>query len=158
MAASNARPVASVIMKAPSIVPDGVGPRQTLVGRLYPQPRVMADGREVLLDDILGDGFAILVRSPRAGDILPVLRAAPWSQLGARIVVIGRDVMERGVPNPRLARYGDHVIVLRPDRYVAACVPVDDLACRGENVAKLIAGTFSSSSFRNGPQGRAQNP
>jgi 3-(3-hydroxy-phenyl)propionate hydroxylase len=140
------------------IVPDGVGSRHTLVGRLYPQPRVMADGREVLLDDILGNGFAILVRSPRAGDILPVLRAAPWSQLGARIVVIGRDVMERGVPNPRLARYGDHVIVLRPDRYVAACVPVDDLACRGENVAKLIAGTFSSSSFRNGPQGRAQNP
>jgi 3-(3-hydroxy-phenyl)propionate hydroxylase len=41
------------------VVPDGAGARHTLVGRLFPQPRVeTVDGLEVLLDDMLGDGFA----------------------------------------------------------------------------------------------------
>ncbi len=124
------------------IVPDGVGHKHTLVGRLYPQPRVIVDGREVLLDDILGNGFAILVRSSRADDVLPALRAASWRQFGAHIVILGRDAIERGPPNPRLARYTDHVILLRPDRYVAACVPVDDVTRGGEKVAKMMAATF----------------
>ena len=124
------------------IVPDGAGAKHTLVGRIYPQPRVLADGQEVLLDEALGDGFAILVHSKRADDVLPLLRAAPWSQLGARIVVLGRDATELGPANPRLAHITDHVILLRPDRYVAACIPVDDVARGGEKVAALIAGTF----------------
>jgi 3-(3-hydroxy-phenyl)propionate hydroxylase len=124
------------------IVPDGAGHKHTLVGRLYPQPRVIVDGREVLLDDILGNGFAILVRSPRADDVLPALRAAPWRQLGAHIVVLGRDAIEGGTPNPRLAGYADHVILLRPDRYVAACVPVADVTTSEERVAKMMAATF----------------
>ena len=129
------------------IVPDGAGAKRTLVGRLYPQPRVMVEGRQissegVLLDEVLGDGFAILVRSPRPDEVLPLLRAAPWSQLGARIVVLGRDATELGVANPRLARFTDHVILLRPDRYVAACLKVDDVVKGGEKLAALIAGTF----------------
>ncbi|MEI8277217.1 MAG: bifunctional 3-(3-hydroxy-phenyl)propionate/3-hydroxycinnamic acid hydroxylase [Hyphomicrobiales bacterium] len=129
------------------IVPDGAGAKRTLVGRLYPQPRVMVEGRQissegVLLDEVLGDGFAILVRSPRPDEVLPLLRAAPWSQLGARIVVLGRDATELGVANPRLARFTDHIILLRPDRYVAACLKVDDIVKGGEKLAALIAGTF----------------
>ena len=129
------------------IVPDGAGAKRTLVGRLYPQPRVMVEGRQissegVLLDEVLGDGFAILVRSPRPDEVLPLLRAAPWSQLGARIVVLGRDATELGVANPRLARFTDHIILLRPDRYVAACLKVDDVVKGGEKLAALIAGTF----------------
>ena len=123
------------------IVPDGRGHKRTLVGRLYPQPRVLADGHEVLLDEVLGDGFAILVRSPRPDEVLPLLRAAPWSQLGARIVVLGRDATELGPVHPRLAHITDHVILLRPDRYVAACMTVDEMARGGEKVAKLIEGT-----------------
>ena len=129
------------------IVPDGAGAKRTLVGRLYPQPRVIVEGRQissdgVLLDEVLGDGFSILVRSTRAHEVLPLLRAAPWSQLGARIVVLGRDATELGPANPRLAAYNDHVILLRPDRYVAACLRVDEVARGGDKVAALIAGTF----------------
>lgn len=122
------------------IVPDGTGHKRTLVGRLFPQPYVRAGGRDVLLDEVLGPGFSILVRSPRADAVLPALAASPWSDLNARVVVFGRDIAEL-TPNPRLARYGDHVILLRPDRYVAACMKVDDLEKGAVKVAKLIAGT-----------------
>jgi 3-(3-hydroxy-phenyl)propionate hydroxylase len=129
------------------IVPDGEGARRTLVGRLYPQPRVRTqDGRNVRLDDMLGEGFAVLVRSPRATSVVVALQARPWSDLGARIVAIGQgpvenalSVTELGTPDPRLARYGDHAILLRPDRYVAACIPGDDLQKGAERVRKLIA-------------------
>ena len=128
------------------IVPDGKGHKHTLVGRLYPQPHVQSGGRDVLLDEVLGDGFSILVRSPRHDVALAALAGKPWSDLGARIVVLGRDAIELGAASPRLARYADHVILLRPDRYVAACVPVDEMAAGGEKVAALIAETHSTSS------------
>ena len=127
------------------LLPDGVGDKNTLVGRLYPQPQVQAGGREVLLDEMLGDGFSLLVRTSRPDVALAALSGKPWADLAARIVVMGRDVVEVGAPNPRLARYDNHVILLRPDRYVAACVKVDELAQGGEKVARLIEGTFSSS-------------
>jgi 3-(3-hydroxy-phenyl)propionate hydroxylase len=133
------------------IVPDGAKPRHTLVGRLFPQPRVRtAEGREVLLDDVLGPGFSIVVRSPRAEAVLPRLRMKPWTELDARVVVMGDGnagvgadmVQEIGPPNPRLAAFSDHVFVLRPDRYVAACINVDTLDDDAAKVAKLVAATF----------------
>jgi hypothetical protein len=95
---------------------------------------------------LLGPGFAVLVRSPRAANMIAALQERPWSDLGARIVAIGEgttenaaSVREIGTADPRLAQYGDHVIVLRPDRYVAACIPVDDLPKSAERVRKLVA-------------------
>jgi 3-(3-hydroxy-phenyl)propionate hydroxylase len=124
------------------IVPDGAGPRRTLVGRLFPQPQVLsANGREVLLDELLGPGFAVLVHSRRAEAMLPLLDAAPWRDLGARILEMPRQV---GAPDPRLARFDDHVLLLRPDRYVAACIPVDELRAGAEEVGEMVAGTFAS--------------
>jgi 3-(3-hydroxy-phenyl)propionate hydroxylase len=122
------------------IVPDGAGPRRTLVGRLFPQPRVLTpDGREVLLDDLLGPGFAVLVHGRRAETVLPLLDAAPWRDLGAPVLAMPRLV---GAPDPRLARFDDHVLLLRPDRYVAACIPADELSAGAEKVGKLVAETF----------------
>ena len=132
------------------IVPDGESARRTLVGRLFPQPRVRtSDGRELRLDDVLGTGFAVLVRSPRAAEVLPRLKQAPWRDLSARVVVIGQgtfedavSVRELGTPDPRLARLADHIILLRPDRYVAACIPVGDFHKGTDKVSKLMADTF----------------
>lgn len=125
------------------IIPDHAGSRRTLVGRLLPQPRVIApDGREILLDELLGPGFAVLVRSNRPEAVLPALQGSPWRKLEARIVVMPREI---GAPDPRLARFNDHVILLRPDRYVAACIPVGELAKVAERVAKMMAGTFAPS-------------
>jgi len=48
-----------------------------------------------------------------------------------------------GAPDKHLARFKDHVLLIRPDRYVAACVPVDDLDKGVEAVTKLVEGTFA---------------
>ena len=59
---------------------------------MFPQPRVTtADGRTARLDDVLGPGFAVLVRSNRAEQVLPSLMQAPWSKLDARIVASRPD-------------------------------------------------------------------
>ncbi len=135
------------------IVADGVGPKRTLVGRLFPQPRVATgDGREILLDEVLGDGFSIVLRTSRVHDVVPHLTGRPWSDLHARMVVLGNEpagviagvtaVREVGPANPRLSRFSDHVILLRPDRYVAACIPVGELAQGAERVCDLIEDTY----------------
>jgi len=118
------------------IVPDGEGARQTLVGRLFPQPRIGGD----LLDDRLGEGFSLVVRSPRADAVTARLAGAPWNKLKARVVAMPLDA-----GGARLARFNDHVFLLRPDRYVAACMKVDDLDREAAKVAALVAGTFSPS-------------
>jgi len=136
------------------IVPDYEGSRRTLVGRLFPQPRVTTrEGGEVLLDDALGPGFAIIVRSHRAGTVMAALASEPWSKLDARRIVMvskgeelpveGTGVREIGKADRRLARFNDHVILLRPDRYVAACIPIYDLADGTAALGKMIAATFT---------------
>jgi 3-(3-hydroxy-phenyl)propionate hydroxylase len=125
------------------IVPDGLSARRTLVGRMFPQPRVLTEDRgERRLDDVMGPGFALVVRSPRASEIVPKLRGTPWSDLGATVVVLGEGGMpEAGGPNPRLAPFADHVFLLRPDRYVAACIPVAELDKGADRVGALLEST-----------------
>jgi len=135
------------------IVPDGTRARETLVGRMFPQPRVTtADGRETLLDEVLGEGFAILLRSNRADEVSRSLMRAPWNALAARIIAMRPDGGAVNAPgvigirdvafDPALARHADHVILLRPDRYVAACIEVRKLEKGAEAVRKLVAETF----------------
>jgi hypothetical protein len=115
---------------------------------MFPQPRVVTAQGEKRLDDVLGPGFALLVRSPRAREIVPKLLQKPWSDLRPRIVVFGKQAVEGAVtvseaaPNPRLANYSDHILLLRPDRYVVACIPAKDLEKGAEKVRKLVAKTF----------------
>ena len=115
------------------LLPDGASARHTLVGRLFPQPRI----GDVLLDDLLGPDFALVVRSPRACEVMTKLQAEPWSKLQARSVEL-----PPGIAGPRLAYFNDHVFLLRPDRYVAACIPVDELGRGAAKVRELIAATF----------------
>jgi 3-(3-hydroxy-phenyl)propionate hydroxylase len=131
------------------LVPDGKPAKTTLVGRMFPQPRVMTAEGERRLDDVLGPGFALLVRSARAKEIVPKMLQKPWSDLEPRIVVFGEDAVDGAVGvretsgNPSLAGYSDHVLLLRPDRYVAACIAADDLDTGAEAVGGLVAGTFA---------------
>lgn len=101
-------------------------------GQLLPQPRVeLAGGQRVLLDDVLGTGFALLqlagkpllsapahlkarhvVVVPRGDDFLPALAAA---YPGSTLV---RDC--EGVLGAVLASARASALVLRPDRYVLA--------------------------------------
>jgi 3-(3-hydroxy-phenyl)propionate hydroxylase len=127
------------------IVPDDAAGRQTLVGRLFPQPRVHSDGRECRLDELLGKGFALIVHSNRPEAILSMLHASPWRDLDAKVVIMrpdgSGDVRPLDSTDPRLARFSDHVLLLRPDRYVAACMKVDEVARGAGAIRKLIEGT-----------------
>jgi 3-(3-hydroxy-phenyl)propionate hydroxylase len=130
------------------LVPDGNPAKTTLVGRMFPQPRVLTTDGETRLDDVLGPGFSLLVRSARAKEIVPKLMQRPWRDLKARVVVYGHDAVDGAItvreasPNPRLAAYSDHVLLLRPDRYVAACFAAADLEKGAKAVAALIATSF----------------
>jgi 3-(3-hydroxy-phenyl)propionate hydroxylase len=111
------------------------------VGRMFIQPRVrLADGRVVLLDDAIGNGFAVLAwgADPTFG-LTPEARAL-WERLGARFVIAKPDVQLQyadDVPEGVLAigdvtgrlkdwftRIPESVVLLRPDRFVAGvCTP-----------------------------------
>lgn len=82
------------------------------VGHPMPQPTV--DGTP--LDRLLGNGFALLSTSPLEID---AATATTWDRLGGSIVVVD-DPAVAAIARP------DQVIVVRPDRYVAAVA--DDVA------------------------------
>lgn len=138
------------------MVNDGQSPKRTLVGRLMPQPRVKTgDHREVLLDEVLGIGFALLVRSGDPESAFRALQHEVWSSLEVlRIAVLPQNV--RAVPSDRyvavtecdgslptaLGRNGESVFLLRPDRYVAACFPLAQADAAAAEVQSLLSATW----------------
>jgi 3-(3-hydroxy-phenyl)propionate hydroxylase len=108
----------------------------SLRGRMFPQPLVeRRDGSRVLLDSVLGKGFAILEWND---GVLPLAGPRAHRALGAKVIrVIPREhrflpveAMEgieevrdvAGTMGPLLEPAGLRGVVLRPDRYVAACL------------------------------------
>jgi 3-(3-hydroxy-phenyl)propionate hydroxylase len=125
------------------------------LGRMFIQPAVEnADGDRVMLDDSLGNSFALLGLHVDPASALSADATAWWRSLGARSVQV---LPPRGAPGPDpgsrrkrpgrpaddwsvvvedvdgafrdwlLRRPADNVIVLRPDRYVAAICPLGGL-------------------------------
>jgi 3-(3-hydroxy-phenyl)propionate hydroxylase len=123
------------------------GGRRSLAGRMIIQPEMeSADGRRCLLDEVLGNGFAVL-----GYGVDPVTRLTDRDRrylrsLGARFVEVlprgpeslaeaSRDTVSVIDPVGQLARWlgrhRDRVLLVRPDRYVAAMLsranPREDL-------------------------------
>jgi 3-(3-hydroxy-phenyl)propionate hydroxylase len=91
-----------------------------LRGRMFPQPLVEKEGVMVALDDLLGRDFAVL---ESAGDMITIDATTRVREASGTI----RRVLEAA---------GVRGVVLRPDRYVGACIPRD--AGVGE-AARLLA-------------------
>lgn len=134
------------------LVPDGRNARKTLVGRLFPQPQVLlADGQSVPLDNVLGNGFSIVMRSGNTG-IMPVTDSALSSLKPKTIMIVGdgsslRPPASGIVVSEKNAQDWseippDHVFLLRPDRYVMACIPVDEWHGGSSKIASLVNATF----------------
>jgi 3-(3-hydroxy-phenyl)propionate hydroxylase len=103
------------------------------VGRMFPQPRVALDGQPMLLDDALGPWFAVLCYGwPGELDRDALGR---WLGLGASAFFLrcdghrperaGDDVVVIDDLDGALGRWREahpevEVVILRPDRYVAA--------------------------------------
>jgi 3-(3-hydroxy-phenyl)propionate hydroxylase len=132
IAAALRRPLAGLLLRVPAVrrrAQRGIetrypaGPlvhrrrhRHDLAGTPCPQPRLRPDGR--LLDDVLGDGWCLIV----AGPVDPRL-AALAERVGARSVRLGVDVTDDGQLAAWLAAGRASAALLRPDRIVMASSP-----------------------------------
>ncbi|ATB30776.1 bifunctional 3-(3-hydroxy-phenyl)propionate/3-hydroxycinnamic acid hydroxylase [Melittangium boletus] len=130
------------------------GHRGSPEGTYFPQPWVdVADGGQVRLDDVLGPGFAVLVRSgtqeasARAAQVLA-------DSLGAsclRIVPPRKsppqpgEVMDReGKLDAWFQQYGMDIAVLRPDRYLFGAVRGSHLSWLSVALRQRIQGPLRS--------------
>ena len=141
------------------LVPDGKG-RKSLVGRLLPQPRVRtAAGQDVLLDEALGSRFVLLLRSAQPAEDFARLRQPVWDKLGAaRVALLPAGSPAQAVEgvetvietNDALAAalldYPGCALLLRPDHYVAAAVPLSDIDRASRAVDDLLAATWRPAS------------
>lgn len=122
---------------------------RTIAGRMLSQPKVAAtEGQCVLLDEVLGPGFALLRFHHNPKEAFATLKTDFWERLGARFVCIlpgmprknGYDSLYRKCPYNNtyeplrvgntplmvvqsnatdfLANYRDLFVVVRPDRYI----------------------------------------
>jgi 3-(3-hydroxy-phenyl)propionate hydroxylase len=127
------------------------------VGRLFPQALVMTQSGFALLDDVLGDGFAllappgtppqVLTQVPSGGDKPAIRRVAVLDKEDASAaeppIVAARDL--RGDLAQLLQTQPVGLYLLRPDRYVAAFFPAEHSQRAGEAIAKLVRGTWHGS-------------
>ena len=149
------------------LIPDGKG-RRSLVGRLLPQPMVRrADGQEVLLDEVLGNRFALLLCTARPEKGFARLRQPVWEALGAARVALlpagspaesaaGVEVVTETTDalGAALADYPDHALLLRPDHYVAAAVPLGDADGASRALEALLAATWARTGDGSAPLDR----
>lgn len=128
---------------------------QKLGGTMFPQPLMEHDGKLLRLDDVLGSGFAILCYGAEPAELAAKLGGLP-EKLGANLVgclprtlafaIRPLGVMLRDQSGEIGALLGEKpaVIVLRPDRYVAAAFAPEDIAAGVQAVERMIADTFAA--------------
>lgn len=101
------------------------------VGQMVPQPVVGdAAGRMARLDDLLGNGFALLGDDVDPSTLLTAGEKADWDALGARYIAVRpKSARTRGpdelvdldeVLLPWLRGHGARAVAVRPDKFVAA--------------------------------------
>ena len=108
------------------------------VGRMFMQPMVeTADGRQLKLDDALGNRFAVIGINVDPAACMDEAALAFWQKLGAVIVLLAKsrsrrlavpqhsgtlvlDDLDGGFRDWLMDRPTAEIVVLRPDRYVAA--------------------------------------
>ncbi|GAA2823269.1 bifunctional 3-(3-hydroxy-phenyl)propionate/3-hydroxycinnamic acid hydroxylase [Kribbella solani] len=124
-----------------------------VLGRLLPQPTVTrSDGTTVLLDEVLGDGFALLAVNP-SNDELPsaILDRPVWQRLRPRLaglrtggsiqsVAGGPEIVTDadGLLAPLLGGLQDVMLLLRPDRFVAAVFTAGEAAAIESKLAHWL--------------------
>ncbi len=143
------------------LIPDNKG-RNSLVGRLLPQPPVRTpDRRNVLLDEVLGNRFVLLLRSARPAEDFARLRQPIWDQLGVTRVAllpVGSPVQAvAGIEtvaetneafDTALADYTNSALLLRPDHYVAAAIPLSEADRGSQAVEELLVATWQQGGRR----------
>ena len=130
--------------------------KQSLVGKLFPQALVMTASGFALLDDVLGDGFVLLAPPATPPQTLDSVSLEKANQLAIhRVAVLDKEDASavappivpardlRGDLAALLTGYPAGLYLLRPDRYVAAFFPVQNVRSAGDAIAKLIRETWT---------------
>jgi 3-(3-hydroxy-phenyl)propionate hydroxylase len=123
-----------------------------LIGRLFPQPTVRSVDRAGLLDDFLGDDFALVSLPQTPPSLFGRLPADLWAALKLKRVAIRAAGDGAPVPNGvtsvsdvdgEFSRWAKNIpsglALIRPDRYVAAFLPTEDLDAGIREVEELIS-------------------
>jgi len=132
-------------------------------GALFVQPRVvMADGKEVLLDDLLDDQFILVAQDIASVGLISKEHLDLWHRLGGECVVIGQNMPEdgRSAHGPRLQlqevdgvfagwmkRWNCRAAIVRPDRYVFGLA--SDGGDLGQQITSLFEGLYPSEPLEN---------
>jgi len=135
--------------KRGAIVRHNLRTGKALTGLLLPQPIVITtEGQHMLLDDILGPGFAIVCCHPDPVKVFADLNTQFWQQLGTHFVCLqptekkGKEYALNNVSIiPRIPLHvvqtndthflrmcRDMFIVVRPDRYVVGIFKEKDMS------------------------------
>jgi 3-(3-hydroxy-phenyl)propionate hydroxylase len=103
--------------------------RDRLAGRLCPQPRIRTEQGEVLLDEALGDGFAVVTRAPQPAEAFDPPTRAFFTALGTTVLPLHAD-QATDVDGALTALLDDadaDAVLLRPDRVVVTTADRTDL-------------------------------
>jgi 3-(3-hydroxy-phenyl)propionate hydroxylase len=85
----------------------------SMTGKMLPQPEIVSNtGKNVLLDSVLGPGFALLRLHNEPQKAFSSLKLDIWQRLDVRFVAMQNHVKRFPLRNPHL------FVLVRPDRYV----------------------------------------
>ncbi len=122
------------------LLSDGSGLSRALTGQLLPQPVVLLQGdKPMLLDDLLGSGFALLRLHTDPCEAFQPLQADLWRRLKPRSIClvpateyrpgISQNVIYAVDNQQQFARFlrgrRDIFVLVRPDRYVLGTFHID---------------------------------
>ncbi|TCO80527.1 3-hydroxyphenylpropionate hydroxylase [Plasticicumulans lactativorans] len=146
--------------------------KRSPVGRMFIQPKVLTeDGRKVLLDDAIGNRFAVIAWGTDPTWGLSAEQVATWKALGACFIqalpsvqldagtVAPDGVIRIGDADGRLKEwFGNHpasVVILRPDRFVAALAIPQTLGAVCGQLGKVLGARGSAAGGRVSTVGEA---
>lgn len=156
------------------LIADEETAKRTLVGRMLPQPDVRrmtgsAAGENAKLDDVMGAGFCLLAIGGESAAALASLDQPVWTHLDARRVALIDDgtgargerdddavsstdahslervLIEAGTVPRKLVPYQGKILLVRPDRYVAAAFAPAQAASVAQALATRIGNAHLAS-------------
>lgn len=131
------------------LIPDNRSKKATIVGKLFPQPIVEFPNRETKrLDYVIEEGFALIAYDidPTNGMENPQIKEI--EKLGIKVIgmtpirynpIISHPCVRNTSEDAKIDAYLGHYILLRPDRMVAATLPIKD----GAKLLEYIKPLFS---------------
>jgi len=137
------------------LVREGKHGAGSMIGRLFPQPEVRGADRTALLDEFLGDNFALVTLPQTPPSLFDRLPANLWRPLKLLRVAIRAPGDMTSAPNgvtsvldiegefsDSVKQLPPGVALIRPDRYMAAYLPAENLEAGISEVDEIIARTW----------------